>query len=161
MSAHEFEFRSIDGGTIHMSEFAGNPVLLVNVASECGYTPQYEHLQQLWERYRDDGLIVLGVPSNDFGAQEPGTEAEIQGFCETRFGVDFPMTAKQQVVGGDAHPLYRWIAAELGEGAAPRWNFHKYLINPEGGLAATWPSAVDPLDDEVTQAVDAALGKLD
>lgn len=131
---------------------------MVNTASECGYTPQYAGLQKLWRRYRDRGLVVLGVPSNDFGAQEPGREPEIRSFCETTYGVDFPLAAKQKVIGGRAHPFYRWIAAELGEDAAPKWNFHKYLVAPDGSLAGLWPSPVDPLDRKITAAIDAALG---
>lgn len=157
MSAYDFEFKSIDGGPLPLERYRGKPVLLVNVASECGFTPQYQQLQELWTRYRDRGLVVLGVPSNDFGGQEPGDEAEIRKFCESRYAVDFPLTAKQTVIGGGAHPLYRWIAAEAGEDAAPRWNFHKYLIDGEGALAGTWPSRVSPTSDEVTQAVEATL----
>lgn len=119
--------------------------------------PQYQGLQALWERYRDRGLVVLGVPSNDFGGQEPGSEPEIRQFCETMFGVDFPLTAKQAVSGPSAHPFYRWVVESAGEAAAPRWNFHKYLIDGEGRLAAVWPSRTGPEDPAVTQAVEAAL----
>ena len=154
MSAHDHQFDTIDGGAIALADYAGKAVLIVNTASECGYTPQYTDLQALWARYRDKGLVVLGVPSNDFGAQEPGGEADIQAFCTRNYGVDFPMTAKQTVVGGDAHAFYRWIVAEVGEGAAPKWNFHKYLIGPDGELAGLWPSDVGPLDDEITSTID-------
>ena len=156
MSAHHFSFAGRDGGEIRLADFAGKAVLVVNVASACGYTPQYAGLQALW-RARGRELVVLGVPSNDFGAQEPGTEAEIRAFCETSFGVDFPMTSKQTVIGGKAHPFYRWIVAEAGEGAAPKWNFHKYLIGPEGELAGAWPSSVKPDAAEIATAVDAAV----
>lgn len=157
MSAHDFKFTAIDGAPLPLSRFKGKPILLVNVASECGFTPQYKQLQELWARYRDKGLVVLGVPSNDFGGQEPGSEAEIATFCESRYAVDFPLTAKQTVVGGGAHPLYGWIAAEAGEGGAPRWNFHKYLIGGDGALRGAWPSKVSPTAAEVTAAVEAAL----
>jgi len=157
MTAHDFQFTAIDGEPLAMSAFAGKPVLLVNTASFCGFTPQYEGLQALWERYRDRGLVVLGVPSNDFGNQEPGSEQEIKAFCETRFDVDFPLTEKYSVAGGHAHPLYKWIAAELGEDMAPRWNFHKYLIAPDGSLAGAWPSQVKPDSDAVVAAVEATL----
>ncbi len=157
MSAHAFTFDSIDHGSLSMGTFQGHPVLLVNTASECGYTPQYASLQRLWERYRDRGLVVLGVPSNDFGAQEPGTETQIKAFCTRQYQVNFPMTAKQKVIEPDVHPLYRWIHEQLGEGGAPRWNFHKYLLDGEGNLADMWPSAVDPLDAEITEAVEALL----
>lgn len=154
MSAHDHQFDAIDGGAIALADYAGKAVLIVNTASECGYTPQYTDLQALWARYRDRGLVVLGVPSNDFGAQEPGGEADIQAFCTRNYGVDFPMTAKQTVVGGDAHAFYRWIVAEVGEGAAPKWNFHKYLVGLDGELAGLWPSDVGPLDDAITSTID-------
>ncbi len=156
-NAHAFGFTAIEGAPLPMETFAGRPVLLVNVASECGFTPQYENLQRVWETYRERGLVVLGVPSNDFGAQEPGSEAEIKTFCETRFGIDFPMTRKEKVVGPDAHPLYRWIRESLGEAGEPRWNFHKYLLSAEGELLDTWPSAVKPDEEPVTTAIEAAL----
>ena len=159
MSAHDFEFTSIDGQKLSLASFKGKPVLLVNTASQCGYTPQYADLEKLWQAYRARGLVVLGVPSNDFGAQEPGNAAEIKGFCTTNFGIDFPMTDKVAVIGPKAHPLYRWIAAELGEDAAPRWNFHKYLIGPDGQLVEAWPSRVGPMSKEVTGAVEKLLPK--
>jgi glutathione peroxidase len=121
------------------------------------YTPQYADLQSLWRSYRDRGLVVLGVPSNDFGAQEPGGEAQIQAFCRGEFQVDFPLAAKQTVIGGEAHSFYRWIVEEFGEAAAPRWNFHKYLVAPDGGLAALWPSETSPLGDEICAAIEALL----
>ena len=100
---------------------------------------------------------MLGVPSNDFGAQEPGSEAEIKQFCQTNYTVDFPLTQKQRVIGGDAHPFYQWVVDEIGEVAAPKWNFHKYLIGPDGSLAGLWPSDVSPLDPEITETIDALL----
>jgi glutathione peroxidase len=157
MSAHEFSFPAIDGGSIDLAAFRGRPVLLVNVASECGFTPQYVGLQTLWQRYGERGLVVLGVPSNDFGGQEPGDAAAIRAFCTTTYGVEFPMAAKQSVLGGAAHPLYRWIEDELGEAGAPRWNFHKYLFDGAGELAGMWPSAVTPLAPEITDAIEALL----
>ncbi|MDX1512364.1 MAG: glutathione peroxidase [Gammaproteobacteria bacterium] len=157
MNAHDFEFESIDGGPLALSDFRGKAVLVINTASECGYTPQYEGMQRLWREFRDRGLVVVGVPSNDFGAQEPGDEAQIKAFCESRFKVDFPMTTKVPVLGGNAHPFYRWIESEVGEAAAPRWNFHKYLIGPDGKLAAMWPSGVEPTSDEVIEAIEGLL----
>ena len=157
MSAHDFEFESIDGEPLPLKRFAGHPVLIVNTASECGYTPQYAGLQSLWRDYREDGLVVLGVPSNDFGAQEPGDEAQIKTFCELNYSVDFPMTSKVSVLGGGAHPFYRWIESEFGEAAAPRWNFHKYLLDADGALIAMWPSDVDPQSEAIVDAVKALL----
>jgi glutathione peroxidase len=156
-SAHDFTFSGIDNKPIDMKQYKGHPVLVVNVASFCGFTPQYTELQKLHETYGPKGLVVLGVPSNDFGAQEPKTEAEIAKFCETNYGVTFPMTAKQKVVGMDAHGLYQWIGGEAGEGALPKWNFHKYLIDKDGKLAGSWPSKVGPLSPEITGAVQVAL----
>jgi len=157
MSAYDFSFNDIDGEPLELSRFAGQALLVVNTASACGYTPQYAELETLWSRYRARGLVVLGVPSNDFGAQEPGSEAEIKQFCQTNYTVDFPLTQKQRVIGGDAHPFYQWVVDEIGEVAAPKWNFHKYLIGPDGSLAGLWPSDVSPLDSEITDAIDALL----
>jgi glutathione peroxidase len=157
MSAHDFEFASIDGESMKMSDFAGKPVLVVNTASECGLTPQYAGLQSLWAAYGDRGLVVLGVPCNDFGGQEPGTESDIKSFCATTYQVDFPMTSKNAVIGDGAHPLYKWAVAEAGEAAAPQWNFHKYLIDGDGNLAGTFGSKVTPDDAELTGAIEAVL----
>lgn len=156
-NAHDFVFERIDGGSLPLADYRGKAVLVVNTASECGFTPQYADLQKLWGRNRDRGLVVLGVPSNDFGAQEPGDEAAIAAFCTDRYAVDFPMTGKVRVLGGDAHPFYRWIAETLGEDAAPRWNFHKYLVGRDGELVAMWPSGIEPLSTDIAEAVDAAL----
>jgi glutathione peroxidase len=144
MSAHDFSFTSIDGKAMKLSDFAGHPVLVVNTASECGLTPQYRELEAIWRRYRDRGLVVLGVPSNDFGGQEPGTEKDIHQFCSTNYDVSFPMTSKNKVSGGAAHPFYKWVIGEAGEAAAPRWNFHKYLIGRDGALVGTYGSKVKP-----------------
>ncbi|WP_414655627.1 glutathione peroxidase [Ferrovibrio sp.] len=157
MSAHDFDFTAIDGKPLPMKQFRGKAVLLVNTASQCGFTPQYADLQKLWSDYRNKGLVVLGVPSNDFGGQEPGSAEQIREFCEVNFDVDFPLTEKQKVLGQDAHPFYRWVAAELGEDALPKWNFHKYLIAPDGSLAEVFSSRVKPTDPKVIQAVEAAL----
>ena len=156
-TAYDFSFTAIDGGPLPLGDFKGRAVLVVNTASECGYTPQYKDLQAVWERYRDRGLIVLGVPSNDFGGQEPGTEAEIKRFCERQYAVDFPLTAKVHVTGGEAHPFYQWAAEVAGEDAAPRWNFHKYLVGPDGALAAWFPTKTSPAAKDVTAAIEGAL----
>ena len=158
MTAYDFSFRKIDGGVLPLEAWRGRPVLIVNTASQCGFTPQYAELEKLWRRYRDKGFVLLAVPCNDFGAQEPGSEAEIKQFCETTYAVDFPLAAKEKVVGHDAHPFYRWVAAELGESSTPRWNFHKYLVGPDGALVGSWPSRVAPLDAAVTGEIDKALG---
>ena len=156
-SAHDFTFSGIDNKPIDMKQYKGHPVLVVNVASFCGFTPQYTELQKLHETYGPKGLVVLGVPSNDFGAQEPKTEPEIAQFCQTNYGVSFPMTAKQKVVGADAHGLYQWIAGEAGEAVMPKWNFHKYLFDKEGKLAGSWPSKVSPTSSDITGPIDMML----
>jgi glutathione peroxidase len=157
MSAYDFSFKTIDGASLPMTEFKGKAVLVVNTASECGYTPQYKDLEALWQHYRDRGLVVLGVPSNDFGGQEPGTEAEIKRFCERQYAVDFPLTAKEQVSGANAHPFYKWAAQVAGEAAAPRWNFHKYLVGPDGQLAAWFPTKTSPASPEVAGEIEKVL----
>jgi glutathione peroxidase len=159
MQGYDFEFTSIDGEKLPLSQYRGRPVLVVNTASFCGYTPQYEDLEALWRTYRDRGLVVIGVPSNDFGEQEPGTAKEIKQFCEGNYAVDFPLTDKQDVVGATAHPFFRWIAEELGDAGTPRWNFHKYLIAPDGSIAGAWPSRVRPTDKEITAEVEGLLTK--
>jgi glutathione peroxidase len=132
---------------------------VVNTASECGYTPQYAELQQLWERYRERGLVVLGVPCNDFGAQEPGEAPQIGAFCQKNYGVTFPLTAKAGITGAATrHPFYQSVAQALGEDQLPRWNFHKFLVGADGELLGGWPSKVSPLAKEITDAVEAALG---
>lgn len=157
--AYQFEFVSLDGDKLPLAAWRGRPVLVVNTASYCGYTPQYRDLEALWRRYREQGLVVLGVPSNDFGEQEPGTPAEIRQFCDTKYQVDFPLTGKIRVVGGAAHPFYRWVAATLGDAGAPRWNFHKYLVGPDGQLAGAWPAQVRPTDAAVTAEIETALAQ--
>lgn len=158
-SAHDFAFTSIEGEPLPLSRFKGKVVLVVNTASRCGFTHQYGDLQAVWERYRDRGLVVLGVPSNDFGNQEPGTEAEIKNFCEVNFAVDFPMTAKVQVTGEAAHPFYKWAARDAGPDGQPRWNFHKYLIGPDGRLADWFSTPTAPTSSEVTGVIEAQLSR--
>lgn len=154
---HQVELTAIDGAPLPFGQFEGKAVLVVNTASRCGYTPQYEGLQALWERYRDAGLVVLGVPSNDFGGQEPGTETEVQRFCELNYGVDFPLTEKTKVVGASRHPLYAGFEDALGEAARPKWNFHKVLVDPKGQPVAAFPSSVRPLDERLIDEIEAVL----
>jgi len=156
-TAYDFAFTSIEGQPLPMAQFRGKAVLLVNTASFCGFTPQYEDLQALWRDYRGRGLVVLGVPSDNFGGQEYGSEAEVKQFCEVNFDIDFPLTEKQQVKGDEAHPLYRWIAETLGKDGVPRWNFHKFLIDPEGRVVGAWPSAVKPGAAPLLAAIEANL----
>ncbi|WP_049974356.1 glutathione peroxidase [Azospirillum sp. B4] len=160
LNAHSFSFASLkDDGLIRLAAFKGQPVLVVNTASACGYTSQYAELQTLWSRLRGRGLMVVAVPSNDFGAQEPGDPAQIARFCATTYGVDFPMAAKQTVVGPGAHPFFQWAAGCVGEAGWPRWNFQKYLVTPDGRLAEIWPSPVRPMADVVVERILDLLNK--
>jgi glutathione peroxidase len=155
VTAYAFTFKGLDGDIL-LSSYAGHPILVVNTASLCGYTPQYAGLQALWTRYRDKGLMVLGVPSNDFGGQEPGGAAEIVKTAHDKYHVTFPLTEKAAVKGKDAHPFYRWAAVERPlEG--PRWNFHKYLISRDGRLRAAFTSAVEPNDPRLIAAIEQEL----
>jgi glutathione peroxidase len=156
-TAHDFSFTSIDGKPLPLSQFKGRPVLVVNVASKCGLTPQYEGLVKLYHDRRDDGLVVLGVPSNQFMGQEPGTNAEIQSFCSLTYGVDFPMTEKVDVKGDTAHPFFKWMKGELGEPAEPLWNFHKFLFGKDGRAVKAFDPRLEPLSPDVVGAVDGAL----
>src|SRR5436309_15533194 len=154
--AYQFEFVSIDGDKLPLAEWRGRPVLIVNTASFCGYTPQYRDLEALWRRYQPRGLVVLGVPSNDFGEQEPGTPAEIKRFCEANFDVTFPLADKEVVSGDKAHPLYRWAARQTGALGAPTWNFHKILIGRDGRIV-DWFTAAGGMGAKLDRAIEAAL----
>ncbi len=142
-NAYDYEFTSIDGDTIKLSDYKGKVIVVVNVASRCGYTPQYEGLQSLWSNYKDKNLIVLGVPTNNF-RQEPGTNKEIKDFCESNFGINFPMTEKISVIGNNSHPFYKWAKKDFGIGAIPKWNFHKIIIGKEGKVVDTFSSITKP-----------------
>lgn len=155
---NEIEFETITRQPMPLSQFAGQTLLVVNTASQCGYTPQYQGLQALWDTYGERGLVVIGVPSNDFGGQEPGSEEEVARFCEINYGVDFPLTAKTTVVGPGRHEFYAWAEQELGASARPRWNFHKILIGPEGQPLAAFPSSVTPQSRELIDAIEAEIG---
>jgi glutathione peroxidase len=157
MNVFEFVFVSIHGGRMPLSKYQGQPLLIVNTASECGYTPQYRQLQRIWLDYRQSGLFVIGMPCDDFGNQEPGDEESIAEFCETNYLVNFPMTAKYHVMGISAHPLFQAIREEFGEDAIPRWNFYKYLFNRDGQLVQFWPSAMAPDDTAITHQIECNL----
>ena len=156
-TAYDYSFRTIDGEPLPLTSFKDKVVLVVNTASQCGLTPQYDGLEKLYSDYKDQGLVVLGVPCNQFMGQEPGTEAEIKDFCETRFNIDFPLTSKVDVKGDDAHPFYKWAEKELGEPAVPVWNFHKILIGPNGEAVRAFGPRTEPQDESITGAVEAAL----
>ena len=158
-SAHMFTFKSINGEPMSLSDFSGKAVLVVNTASRCGFTSQYNGLQSLWEKYRDRGLVVLGIPSNDFGGQEPGTEKEIKDFCAINFNINFPMTEKQVVSGKTAHPFYLWASNELGTLSKPRWNFFKILLDTEGKAIDWFASNTSPSSKKLILAIERALPK--
>lgn len=158
-NAHDFTFTSIDGEPLPLSGFNGKVMLIVNTASLCGFTRQYGGLQALWEHYRNEGFVLLGVPSNDFGGQEPGSADEIKTFCEVNFDIDFPLTEKQRVKRADAHPFYAWARTSLGEGKAPRWNFRKYLIDRRNRLADAFGTSVRPDNPALVSAIEDLLAQ--
>jgi len=158
-NAHDFSFSKLnEPGEIKLSDYAGKAVLVVNVASACGLTPQYRELEALYEAKAPKGLVVLGVPCNDFGGQEAGTEKDIRTFCDNSYHVTFPMTGKVDIIpSAKRHPFYKWIADELGESALPRWNFHKYLVGKDGELAEAFSSKAAPFEPAVLEAIHRAL----
>ena len=156
-NAYDFSFTGIDGQAMPLAKFRGHPVLVVNVASKCGLTPQYVGLEQLYSDYKEKGLIVLGVPCNQFMGQEPGAEEEIAAFCSLTYGVDFPMTSKVDVKGDSVHPFYAWMKQQLGQPAEPVWNFHKLLIGKDGAALKAFDPRTEPLAPEVKSAIEGAL----
>ena len=141
--AHNFSFKDIENGNVDLSDHKGKVIVIVNVASRCGFTNQYKDLQELWVNYREKNLVVIGVPTNNF-KQEPGTNKEIKDFCEANFDIDFPLTEKVDVIGENAHPFYKWAKKNYGSGAIPKWNFHKIVINKDGKIADTFASITRP-----------------
>lgn len=154
-SFHDFTMTDIDGTPVKLSQFKGKVVLVVNVASFCGYTKQYKPLQELYAKYKGQGFVIVGIPANDFGAQEPGTDEEIKEFCSTKYDVTFPMMSKVTVKGSGKHPLYTWLTASGGEVG---WNFEKFLIGKDGKIIARYKSGEDPMGSTIQKAVSAALG---
>lgn len=156
-TAYDFTFETLDGRPMPLSQFKGKALLIVNTASQCGFTPQYKGLEALYEQYKDKGLVVIGVPSNDFGGQEPGSAEEIKQFCKLNYGVTFPMTGKVHVKGKDAHPFYAWAYKVLGFGTGPKWNFHKYLVDAQGELVDYFNSTTAPDAKRLVAAVQKQL----
>ena len=157
---HEIPLKDIDGKATSLGAFAGKTILLVNVASKCGYTPQYESLEEVHRRYKDRGFTVVGVPCNDFGSQEPGSNKEIKEFCSTKYNVSFPLLDKMHVKGPEQHPLYAYLTGK--DAAFPgdiKWNFGKFLIGPDGKVLKRWDSGMKPDAKEVTEAIEASLAK--
>jgi len=160
-SLHDFEWKTIDGDPISLGDYAGKAVLVVNVASKCGLTPQYEGLERLYGSYRERGLEVLGFPCNQFAGQEPGSDAEVKSFCSTSYGVSFPLFSKLEVNGDGRHPLYAWLCTEeVGpeESGDVKWNFGKFLVGKDGRLLARFSPKVEPEAPELVDAVESALG---
>ena len=152
-TAYDFEFNSIDGDLIKLSQYKDKVIVVVNVASRCGYTPQYEDLQRLWTEYKSKNLVVLGIPTNNF-RQEPGNNKEIKNFCETNFGITFPMTEKIDVIGSNSHPFYKWARKDHGIGAIPKWNFHKIIIGKNGKVVETFSSITKPSSKKFTKTIE-------
>ena len=158
-SLFDFNLTGLDGKPLPLAQFKGHPVLLVNTASECGFTPQYDGLEKLWETYKDKGLVIIGVPSNDFGGQEPGTGNEIATFCKKNYGVTFPLADKSVVSGAQTIPVYKWAGEQAGFLGKPSWNFHKYLFGKDGQFLDWFASSTEPQSGKVTNAVEAALSR--
>ena len=154
---YDIEIESISGEIISLSKYKGKTIFLVNVASNCGFTKQYSDLQNLWEKYREKDLIVIGVPSNQFGGQEPGSNTEIKDFCETNFNISFLVTSKNDVKGENAHEIYKWAKISYGKSAIPKWNFHKILINNEGTIVDTFASFTNPMSKKVILKIEKIL----
>tara|TARA_B100000242_G_C42951970_1_gene441407 strand:+ start:87 stop:587 length:501 start_codon:yes stop_codon:yes gene_type:complete len=153
---HDFTIESISGETINLSDYKSKVVLLVNTASKCGFTPQYSGLQKIYEKYKDDGLVVLGVPTNDFN-QELSKDSDVKEFCEIRFGVEFPMSSIQPIRGENAHPIYKWIKSNVSVIGQPRWNFHKYLIGKDGNIINWFSSMTSPTSEGLVNQIETAL----
>ena len=152
--AYDFKFNDLDGTILNLSEYKNKILIVVNVASQCGFTSQYEDMQKVWENYQSKGVIMLGVPSNDFGKQEPGSSEDIKNFCEAKFGISFPMTEKVIVKGDNAHPFYLWAKKNYGKKAVPKWNFHKIIINKNGKIAETFSSITNPSSQKFIKALE-------
>ena len=155
--AYDFSFNDIDGSKLNLSEFKNKVIIVVNVASQCGFTSQYEDMQTIWDSYQTKGIIMIGVPSNDFGNQEPGTNSEIKNFCEAKFGITFPITEKIVVKGDDAHPFYKWAKENHGKAAIPKWNFHKIIIDKNGKIYDTFASITNPTSKKFVKTLEKVI----
>jgi len=152
--AYDFQFKDLDGSSLSLSQFKDKIIVVINVASQCGFTSQYDDMQKIWEKYQAKGIVILGVPSNDFGNQEPGSSQDIKTFCEAKFGISFPMTEKVKVKGDNAHPFYLWAEKNYGKSAVPKWNFHKIIINRNGKVAYTFSSITNPSSKKFIKALE-------
>jgi glutathione peroxidase len=154
---YDFKFNDLDGSPLNLSDYKNKVIVVVNVASYCGFTKQYDDMQKIWEIYQKQGLVLIGVPSNDFGKQEPGSSTEIKNFCEAKFGITFPLTEKVIVKGDNAHPFYKWAKENYGNSAVPKWNFHKIIIGKDGKIIDTFSSITNPSSKKFLSAVEEAL----
>ena len=155
--AFDFNFKNLDGETLNLSKYKGKVIIVINVASQCGFTYQYEDMQKIWEEYQNKGVVMLGIPSNDFGKQEPGNSQEIKNFCEAKFGITFPMTEKVSVKGSNAHPFYLWAKENYGRSAVPKWNFHKIIIGKDGKIKDSFASLTKPSSKKFIASIKKAL----
>ena len=153
----DFKINTINGDELNLSTYKGKTVLIVNVASNCGFTKQYDDLQNLYDTYSEKGLVILGVPSNQFGGQEPGSEDEIKDFCKTNFNITFPMTSKYDVKGKNAHPIFLWAKKSFGNSTVPKWNFHKILVNKNGKIVDTFASFTNPRSNKIIKKIEDIL----
>ena len=154
--AYDFQFKGIDGQIIKLSEFQDKVIVVVNVASRCGFTNQYEGMQKLWTSYKDKGLVVIGVPTNDF-KQEPGSNTDIKDFCKTNFNINFPMSEKINVLGDNSHPFFKWAKENYGSSAIPKWNFHKIIIGKDGKVADTFSSITKPFSKKFISSIEKTI----
>ena len=155
--AYDFNFNDLDGSPLNLSKYKNKVIVVINVASQCGFTNQYEDMQKIWEKYQKKDFVLLGVPSNDFGKQEPGNSNDIKNFCESKFGITFPMTEKVTVKGENAHPFYTWAKENHGKSAIPKWNFHKIIIGKDGKVFDTFASITNPSSKKFINAIEKAL----
>ena len=153
----DFKINTINGDELNLSTYKGKTVLIVNVASNCGFTKQYDDLQNLYDTYSEKGLVILGIPSNQFGGQEPGSEDEIKDFCKTNFNITFPMTSKYDVKGENAHPIFLWAKKSFGNSTVPKWNFHKILVNKHGKIVDTFASFTNPRSNKIIKKIEYIL----
>jgi len=155
--AYDFNFKDLDGSNLNLSDYKNKIIIVVNVASQCGFTKQYDDMQKIWKEYQDKGVVMIGVPSNDFGKQEPGSNEEIKTFCEAKFGITFPMTEKVVVKGDNAHPFYVWAKKNYGNNAVPKWNFHKIVIDRSGKIHDTFSSITNPSSKKFIKVIENLL----
>lgn len=156
-TAYDFAFTKSNGDPFKLSDLHDKVLLIVNTASQCGFTKQYAALEALYQKYKNQGLVIIAVPSNDFGGQEPDSNEQIQQFCHTNFGVTFPVVAKEKIKGKSAHPFYIWAKKTLGFGTAPKWNFHKYLVDKEGHLVDYFNTPTAPDSPKIAKAIESLL----